>query len=439
MQVEAWLHRASRSAPTLTAVETPGERLSYAELWSAARAGASELEERGARRGERVAIALPPGVDFAHALHACFMLGAVAVPVDLRLTASEREHVAGGARVLVDVPLARGPSEGTGRVEGGEPEGSTVAPTHDLDAVCAVIYTSGTTSDPRPVELTYGNFLWSALGSGVALGVDPAERWLCPALPVSHVGGLSILVRSAIYSTTAVIHERFDTQRALSALLEQDITLVSLVSTTLSRLLDAGLNHPPRLRFALTGGGPVPDGLIERARAAGVPVAPTYGLTEACSQVTTNGPPLFCTHVTIEQEEILVAGPTVAHASLAADGRLHTGDLGYLDAHNHLHVNGRASETIVTGGENVSPTEVEAVLESHPAVSEAAVVGRADEQWGEMVVAVVLPTPNTTVEEEDLRAHCAATLAPFKVPKRVELASAPLPRTRSGKLLRREL
>ncbi|MGH2911551.1 MAG: AMP-binding enzyme, partial [Solirubrobacteraceae bacterium] len=268
---------------------------------------------------------------------------------------------------------------------------------------------------------------------------DPTERWLCPALPVSHVGGLSILVRSAIYCTTAVIHERFDTHSALTALMEQDITLVSLVSTTLSRLLDAGLSHPPRLRYALTGGGPVPAALIDRALVAGVPVAPTYGLTEACSQVTTNGPPLFCTRVTFEQEEILVAGPTVAPASLAPDGRLHTGDLGCFDERGHLQVSGRASDTIVSGGENVSPTEVEEVLESHPSVSEAAVVGRASEQWGEMVVAVVHPLPHTTVEEEDLRAHCASRLAPFKVPKRVELSSAPLPRTRSGKLMRREL
>ncbi len=439
MQVEAWLHRASRSTPTLTAVEAPEERLSYTGLLSAACAGGAELKARGARRGDRVAIALPPGVDFACALHACFLMGAVAVPVDLRLTASERDHVAGGARVLVANPLTRGHSQGTGGVDGGESETLTVARTHDLDAVCAVIYTSGATSAPRPVELTYGNFLWSALGSGVALGVDPAERWLCPALPLSHVGGLSILLRSAIYSTTAVIHERFDTQRALKALLEEDITLVSLVSTTLSRLLDAGLRDPPRLRFALTGGGPVPDALIERARAAGVPVAPTYGLTEACSQVTTNGPPLFCTQVVVEQEEIVVGGPTVAHSALAADGRLHTGDLGYLDHRGRLHVRGRVSDTIVTGGENVSPSEVEAVLESHPSVSEAAVVGRVDDQWGEMVVAVVLPTHGDTVEEADLRAHCAARLAPFKVPKRVELTSAPLPRTRSGKLLRREL
>ncbi|HEY2631142.1 MAG TPA: AMP-binding protein [Solirubrobacteraceae bacterium] len=438
MQVEAWLHRASRSTPGLTAVQTPQERLTYGELWSAARAGASELQARGARKGERVGIVLPPGIAFAQALHACFLLGAVAVPVDLRLTAPERRHVGAGCRVLVEEPLARGPSGEGLRVGGGDGVWEINARTHDLGEVCAVIHTSGTTSAPRPVELTYGNFLWSALGSGVALGVDPAERWLCPALPVSHVGGLSILVRSCIYATTAVVHERFDTQLALASLMEEEVTLVSLVSTTLSRLLDAGLSNPPRLRYALTGGGPVPDVLIHRARAAGVPVAPTYGLTEACSQVTTNGPSLFCTKVKISSDgEIFVAGPTVAPVSLGEDGFLHTGDLGHLDTHGHLHVSGRASDTIVSGGENVSPSEVEGVLESHPAVSEAAVVGRPDEQWGEAVVAIVLPS--TTLDEDDLRAHCASLLAPFKVPKRVEFVSAPLPRTRSGKLLRREL
>src|SRR5205807_10626549 len=139
----------------------------------------------------------------------------------------------------------------------------------DLDATAVVLHTSGTTTAPRPVELTYGNFLWSALGSAVALGLDSHERWLC-TLPVSHVGGLSILLRSAIYATTAVVHERFETDRVVSALGTEQVTLVSLVATTLARLLDAGLSAPPALRCALTGGGPVPRALVQRARAARV-------------------------------------------------------------------------------------------------------------------------------------------------------------------------
>jgi O-succinylbenzoic acid--CoA ligase len=321
-----------------------------------------------------------------------------------------------------------------------------------------VIHTSGTTSAPRPIELSYGNLLWSALGSAVALGLDPRERWLC-TLPVSHVGGLSILVRSAIYATTAVIHERFETEHVLKALREEEITLVSVVATTLARLLDAGLADPPRLRCALTGGGPVPAALVERARAAGVPVSLTYGLTEACSQVTTTpaleargsdlaaGAPLFCTQVRIDGSgelepgvgEILVRGPTVARSGLAADGWLHTGDLGRLDVHGRLTVTGRRAETIVSGGENVAPAEVEAVLEAHPQVLEAAVLGAPDAQWGEMVTAIVVLRDGEQLTGGELRAHCALALAPYKVPKRVTLVEGPLPRTPSGKLLRRKL
>jgi O-succinylbenzoic acid--CoA ligase len=446
MLVEAWLRRAARMAPTVTALQTADARLSYDDLQRAARAGALQLAERGARAGERVAIALAPGVAFAQALHACFLLGAVAVPVDLRLAPSERKRIADGATVLVDEPLRIATLEEEGR----ESQARAWGAGHDLDAVCAVIHTSGTTSNSRPIELTYGNFLWNAIGSGVALGVDPRERWLC-VLPLSHVGGLSILIRSVIYGTTAVIHERFETERALAAIQAEGITLVSLVSTTLARLLDAGLRKPPSLRCALTGGGPVPAALVQRARAAGVPVLETYGLTECCSQAATAplavgardtgaGVPLFCTRTEIAPDgEILLSGPTVAHGAVAADGALHTGDLGHIDERGFLHVTGRKADTIVSGGENVAPSEVEAVLESCPGVLEAAVLGRPDEQWGEAVTAIVVTAPGTSLNERLLREHCAAQLASFKVPKRVAFVSAPLPRTASGKLLRREL
>ena len=436
MVIEGWLHRAARTHPGSTALDGPDGSRTYAELHAVALAGARALRARGVAPGDRVAIALPPGLAFAEALHACLQLGAVAVPVDVRLAAAERALVCGGAALVVEEPLEDECSSET----------SPAAVAHDLDAVAAVIHTSGTSSAPRPIELTYGNFLWSALGSAVALGADPGERWLC-ALPVSHVGGLSILVRSAIYATTAVIHPRFDTDLVLRALREQRITLVSLVATTLARLLDASLERPPALRWALTGGGPVPEALIERARGVGIPVSTTYGLTEACSQVTTGGPPLFCTRVRIAGAppagpgvgEIMVAGPTVAPGSRDADGWLRTGDLGALDEHGFLRVTGRVADTIVSGGENVAPAEVEAVLEAHPDVLEAVVLGRPDPRWGEAVVAIVVPRPNSMPQEEVLRAHCAARLARYKVPKQVDFTDTPLPRTRSGKLLRRAL
>ncbi len=520
MVVEGWLERAAAAAPARTAIETPRGSRSYAQLLADARAAAVELAARGAAPGARVAIALPPGLAFAQTLHACLLLGAVAVPVDLRLRPAEREQLTAGAAIVVEEPLVSEESTSPVLAPSRELPAVPIGAGHDLNATAVVIHTSGTTSAPKPVELTYGNFLWSALGSAVALGLDPEERWLC-ALPLSHVGGLSILMRSAIYGTTAVVHERFDTELVLHALREQQITLVSLVATTLAKLLDAGFEggaadrgsasraprlsrskRPPALRCALTGGGPVSAALLQRAREAGVPVGQTYGLTESCSQATTTplavigrdadaadtsavtaawaGTPLFCTRVRIGAAptdaastgeastgtaptgaasagapptahpgepsvggepvvgEILLAGPTIAPASLDEDGWLHTGDLGSLDE-GRLRVTGRASETIISGGENVAPSEIEAVLEAHPDVLEAAAFGRPDPRWGEAVTAIVVPRGGVDLEEEPLRAHCAASLAPYKVPKRIVLSEEALPRTRSGKLLRREL
>jgi O-succinylbenzoic acid--CoA ligase len=428
VRVPAWLPRAASAAPDRPALVDDGGPVSYAKLLDRAARLLSEVAP-----GDRVGIALPPGRAFVETLHATWLRGGVAVPLDLRLQPAERAAQAQGTALVVESPPDPGPAR-----EAPLPD------THDLDTVAVVIHTSGTTGAPRPVELTYGNFLWSALGSAVALGLDPAERWLCP-LPLSHVGGLSVVVRSAIYGTAAVLQERFDTEAAAAAL--PGCTLVSLVPTMLARVLEAGVGEPGDLRCALIGGGPVPPGLLDRARAAGVPLAQTYGLTEACSQVTTSaigdpstaGPPLFCTRVaTGEGGEILVRGPTVARGARGDDGWLHTGDLGELDAEGRLRVTGRRSETIVTGGENVAPAEVEGVLESHPAVAEAAVHARPDSEWGEAVVATVVLRDGMHADPEDLRTHVRAALAPFKVPKSVEFVSA-LPRTPSGKLRREAL
>ncbi|MEA2297167.1 MAG: o-succinylbenzoate---CoA ligase [Solirubrobacteraceae bacterium] len=423
MRVASWLERAAAAHPERRALETPAGSLTYAELAAAARVDLPA--------GRRVAIALPPGLDFAVALHACLGSGALAVPVDLRLTAPERAAVCAGAARVIDRPLEKA---------------STAAPAgvgHDLQAPAVVILTSGTTGPPREVVLTYGNLLWSALGSATAIGLDPAERWLC-TLPAAHVGGLSILVRSAIYATTAVVHPGFDAPTVLAALMDGAITVVSLVPTTLARLLDAGLRDPPCLRCALIGGAPLAPALAERALAAGVPVSQTYGLTEACSQVTTQrpgdgrpdaGPPLFCTRVRIQAGEIQVAGPTLA---TAAGEWLATGDLGEL-VDGRLRITGRRADTILSGGENIAPTEIEAVLGEHPQVAEAAALGVPDREWGEAVWALVVVRAETpSLDPDELRRHCRGRLAAFKVPKEFVFVAS-LPRTRSGKLVRGEL
>jgi o-succinylbenzoate---CoA ligase len=419
--VDAWLPRAAARHPDRPAVNA----LTYAELLSEVDATARRLAGRGVRPFDRVGIALAPGETFCVALHAVLRLGAVAVPVDVRLGARERARVTEGTAAVIDGPII-----GTPAAE------ARLRDRHDLDAPAIVVHTSGTSGSPKEVELTYGNWLWSALGSAVALGLDPQERWLC-ALPLSHVGGLSIILRSAIYGTTALVHERFDTDRVLDALMDDAPTMISLVPTTLQRLLDAGLRDPPTLRWALLGGAPATNALQGRAAAAGVRVAPTYGLTEACSQVTTLGAPLFCTKVRIAGDgEILVSGPTVAGWSGSNRPSIATGDIGEWGPDGALRIRGRKADTIISGGENIAPAEVEAVLEAHPDVVEAAVHGRAHPDWGEAVVATVVAAPD--LDAEELRAWCAARLASFKVPKEIAFTTT-LPRTRSGKLVRRDL
>ncbi len=213
MLVDAWLPRAAAATPRRVAVHTPAGSWTYAELLAVARDGAAWLARRGVGQGDRVALALPPGLAFVQALHATLLLGAVAVPVDLRLSAAERAVVTDATALRIEAPLWEGPSAPhpgghpvagtappTGAAQGRAartaadapvvttPDGTAAtAPRHDLDAVAVIVHTSGTTSAPRPVALTYGNFLWSALGSAVARGLDPPERWRC-AMPVSHVG-----------------------------------------------------------------------------------------------------------------------------------------------------------------------------------------------------------------------------------------------------------
>ena len=422
-----WLALAASMHPNRVALVDAGVEITYTELAERARSTMYGLGERGVGAGDRVALAMPAGADFIAALHGCWFAGAVPMPIDLRMSAEERAAREVEASVILDHSVS-------GRAR------AASLTRLDLEAASAIMQTSGTTAAPRQIELTYGNWLWSALASAVALGLDPQERWLCP-MPLVHVGGLSIPVRSAIYGTTAVLHERFETDAVLAALMDpaHRITLVSLVPTMLARLLDAGLRKPPTLRWALLGGGPIPDALLERARGVGVPVAPTYGMTETCSQIATHGWPLTGVELRIADDgEVMVRGPNVAPSSLSLDGWLHTGDLGRFGERGRLVITGRKADTIITGGEKVAPTEVEAVLLEHPAIADAAVFGRPDPDWGEAVIAAVVQHADAAVDEDELRAFCAERLAAYQVPKAVEFA-AELPRTVSGKPLRRDL
>jgi len=494
-RVPDWLARRARTHRDHPAIEAPSGTLRYGELESRVASAARALSEAAAESSAPVAVLCGNDLPLCVLAHAVPRAGPMLLPLNARLTAAELgwQLADAGARLLLADDGLRGLAAAAAAEAGAQaahwplllaaeeltsaasepaaaaPDAPPVAsePVVDLDAVHSAIYTSGTSGRPKAALLTHGNLLASAVGSAFQIGVRAEDRWLAP-LPLFHVGGLSILVRSAVAGTTALVHERFDEAAVSHALREERVTLASLVPAMLRRLLDHDEALPPypsSVRAVLIGGASAAPELLARAEERGLPVAPTYGLTEAASQVTTlapdearrhpgsSGQPLLGVSLTIEVEgraaapdevgEILVAGPTVSPGYLnrppetRPGGWLRTGDLGALDVEGRLTVADRRDDLVVSGGENVYPAEVEAALAAHPSVVECAVVGLADERWGQAVVAAIVSASGDLPDTAELESFLHDRLAGYKRPRRFELWDGPLPRTASGKLLRR--
>lgn len=490
-----WLSRRAlthRGQPALLASPVSW---SFGELDARVNVAAARLAALGVSAGDRVALLARNGPAFVVTVHALGRLRAVLVPLNIRLQPVELSWPLGDAGVVLllhdaeHATLARaalGVRDSERPLDGRRPlrlaqlglDGPTGSADPDyrppsliqLRDCFAIVYTSGTSGRPKGAMLTFGNFWWSAVGSALHLGHHHDDRWLCP-LPLFHVGGLSILIRSAVYGIPVVLHDAFDATRVNRAIDTEGVTLVSVVATLLRRLLDerGTRPYPPTLRCLLLGGGPAPRPLLEACAAIGAPVAQSYGLTEAASQVATllpaealrkfgsAGLPLPPTDVRIARDgvpagpgeagEIIVRGPTVfagytggaeERARAWHSGWLHTGDLGYLDEDGYLFVLDRRNDLIVSGGENVYPAEVEAALLAHPSVADAAVIGVPDDQWGAVPVAYVQRGGPGDVGATELLAYCAARLAAYKVPRAVYWVDA-LPRNAAGKLMRGRL
>ena len=334
----------------------------------------------------------------------------------------------------------------------------------------AIIFTSGTTGLPKGVALSLANHFWSATASAYRLGLDSDDRWLS-CLPLYHVGGLAVVFRSCLYGTAIVLHHAFDLDEFRHSLRSDAATLTSLVPTMLHRLLNSagGTAWPDSLRKVLLGGAAADKDLLDAAAEADLPVATTYGLTETASQVATAPPraahrkpgsvgkPLMFTEVRIadaaggklghgEAGEILVRGPQVmisyygnprATGSALREGWLHTGDVGYIDGEGDLFVLQRRTDMIVSGGENIYPAEVEAVLRGHPDVLDACVVGLPDAEWGQRCAAAIQPRPGRRLDRDSLLSYGRARLAAYKqpAPEHIRFVDE-LPKTGSGKIAR---
>jgi O-succinylbenzoic acid--CoA ligase len=484
-----WLRERAASFPGRPALVVGHEQFTFGDLDRESDRTAARLTAAGIRAGDRVALLLRNGIPFVLFTHALARVGAIMVPLNTRLAPSEVAWQAQDSRApvliydhaLAPQALAADGVAGLRRIALSAfetiqaPAGPYARTQIALAAPQGVVYTSATSGRPKGVMLSFANHWWNAVGSALNMGLLRDDRWLVP-LPLFHVGGLAVLWRSVIYGIAAVVHESFDPEAVNRSIERDGVTIVSVVSTMLQRMLDARGDrpYPSSLRCVLLGGGPAPLPLVERCLGLKVPVAPTYGLTETASQVATllpdeverrpgsSGKPLFPTEVRIEEDEILVRGPSVMlgyadrpddTARALRDGWLRTGDLGHLDEDGYLYVTERREDLIVSGGENVYPAEVEAALLAHPAVADAGVVGLPDAAWGQVVAAAVrlrsvvqtggeaIPAAGTEGEAivaDAIVAFCRERLAGYKIPKRIWFVDE-LPRSPSGKLIRRTL
>ncbi len=359
-----------------------------------------------------VAIDLPGGPDFVTALRREWEAGNAVLPVDRRLPAQARTALlAAMAPAFVIDHEGRHTREGGRDVEPGD---------------ALVMATSGSTGSPKGVVLTYRAVTASALATSRRLRIDADDIWLA-CLPLSHVGGLSVVTRAIATGTPLIVHDGFDAARVQAAALD-GVTAVSLVATALRRV-DPGL-----FRVIVLGGGRAPANQPSNAHA-------TYGLTETGGGVVYDGRPLDGVDVRLADDgEVWLRGPMLLRcyrdgsSPVDAQGWLHTGDLGRWLSDGGLHVEGRRGDLIITGGENVWPEPVEAVLGTHPSVAEVAVAGLPDPEWGQRVVAWVVPAARAP-SLSDLRQHVTAVLPAFCAPKELRLVAS-LPRTALGKVQR---
>jgi len=477
------LGRAARFYPERIALASAERRSTFRELHDRVGRIAASLRRHGFGSGDRLALLLPNEADYLELVYACAWLGVVAVPLNIRLSAAEIDHILADAapRGLIRhsslaVPTVQLEWQLVLDEEPLDVEGDAYPePIYDPDAVLALVYTSGTTGHPKGVVITHGNVLEN---------LDHVNYWMTykeggvylHAAPIFHIADFPFMFGSPAFGACQVTIPKFSPKSFCETVERERVSHSVLVPTMISLLTQ----FPDIEKYDLTslevvgyGGSPIAPELIRQTRAAipGLKLVQVYGLSETGfltglqdhehtqERLTSCGRPCPGIDVRVVDEsgkevetghpgELVARGANVMRGywnnadeteRAFRNGLFRTGDVGYQDANGYVYILDRIKDMIVTGGENVYSGEVEAIIYEHPAVREAAVFGIPDPQWGELVAAVVVLEPGHPLTAEDLIAHCRRSLANYKVPRRIVFSDAELPKSGSGKILKRVL
>ena len=459
-----------RLTPERIALRYLGEEWTFQQIYTESIEFAERLHTTGILPGMRVAILASSDAQLVIAIHGCMQLGCELVMLNERLTEEELNYQLHDSKpdaLIVDSLEKRSLNYiqklSFADIELKERKPFSVEDEWSKNRTITIMYTSGTTGRPKGVCQSLENHVMSATGSALNLGVQADDCWLC-TVPLFHISGFSIIMRSLLYGMTISLHTKFDAEKVVDEILEEKVTSMSLVAVILERIISVlekrNQYFPDSFKSMLVGGGPVPVSYLERAIERNIPVLQTYGMTETSSQTTTlanedamrklgsAGKPLFFADVRIDGDEkmgeICIKGPHVTKGYIGAaksknplvDGWFYTGDIGYLDEEGYLFVVDRRSDLIISGGENIYPAEVEQALVKHPAVVEAGVTGRRDDKWGQVPIAFLVIKAEVTVGE--LKKFMTNLLASYKLPREYYFIEA-LPRNGANKLVRREL
>ncbi|KGR87745.1 o-succinylbenzoate--CoA ligase [Lysinibacillus odysseyi] len=469
-----WLAQRSYLTPNRIGLSYNDKQWTFKELYDEAVRIAGKLASFHLDRGDRIALLAPSRPELISMIYGCMERGVEIVFLNGRLSSYELHYQIQDAQVkavIVHEEEQHKLPEDTDSILFTEvfcAEEIKIEAVEEWsdDATISIMYTSGTTGFPKGVRQTVQNHSASAISSVLNLGLRDSDVWLC-TMPIFHISGFSILMRSLLYGMHVRLYEKFDAASCATEIAEGSVTRMSAVAVTLERILsymeERGMKAHPNFQSILAGGGPVPVDYLRRADKLHLQVVQTYGMTETSSQTATlssedamekagsAGKPLFFNQIRIEgaakpgdEGEICIRGPHVtpgyigrfANRPAMENGWLKTGDIGYLDEEGYLYVIDRRADLIISGGENIYPAEIENVLLAHPAVKEAGVSGIDDPVWGKVPAAFIVLKNEATVEE--LLTFCKGRLASYKMPKKVLIVDQ-LPRNGSNKLVRRRL